>query len=620
MNPKTTLLLFFLALLLGGGIWLLERRVPTTRARTEADAQALAFDPRRLDHIEMRFAGGEAFVLHVSAGFWRLTEPFDDVADPDRVQRLITELAGMEMIERLRPEEFSKEAWAATGLEEPVVKLRLMAGAEKLLDVWLGKEGVLENTSYASLMGSSDNGSTSATRSPVRLRTNLHTLLKEPPAQWRDSKLLRLPAETVLRVRLDNGDGQIELSRETGGETAWSLVKPLQTRASQERVNDLLAVLLNLDILSSELATVATTPGTAPAGATSPPDQLSILVETAVSSHEITLAKPADETASETEGQVSHRRPHFKITSERLPLLWAGPNFLRDNRLARVEAENVEALGIRSAAFPEVELRQENQSWLLHRHGNWEPANGDRVARVFETLNQTTILEFTSDSSADLVPYGLDQPFMTLWWREQGQQAVRELHFGHNAEQTKFYVKDGAEPFIRRVSADVLPRLPADPLKWRGLGLLRFSQFDLRRVTLAIGTAPPAVLDYDPATAAWTGRVGDQDISAMIDRAKADTLAGALGRLNVNDWSTAIAEGLEALKNTTIRIQITLQESGNPQAKPRTHDLRFAPTQKGMDTALYYGRLDENPDVFFITRESLRGLLTPVFKDGAGRQ
>lgn len=618
MNPKTTLLLFFLVLLLGGGIVMLERRVPATREQAEADAKALAFEVPKLDHIEIRYADGKAFVLHVQAGFWRLTEPFDDVADPERVQRLITELAGLQMIERLRREEFHGAAWSATGLDEPVAKLRLMAGKEKLLDLWVGKPGALENTSYASLFAGA-NGTSAAERQPIVIRTGLHTLLTEAPALWRDNKLLRLPAEKVVKVRLDTQDSQIEIARESGGETPWALVKPLQTRASQERVDELIAALLNLDILTSELATVATNPGAAPTGAATPPDQLKVLVETAVSSHELTITRPAAENGTETEAQASHRRPHFKVTSENLAVLWAGPNYLRDDRLARVEEAKVTAMGVRSQAFPEIELRQENQAWLVQRHGRWEPANGDRVGRVFETLNDTRILEFTSDSAADLAPYGLDRPFMTVWWQQPDQKERKELLFGHNPEQTAFYVKDSAEPFIRRVSADVLPRLPADPLKWKGRGVLRFSQFDLRRVTLAIGAAPPAVLDYDPAKAAWSGRVGDQDITPMIDRAKADTLAGALGRLNVDDWSTAIAEGLEALKNTTIRIQITLQDAGQPDAKPRTHDLRFAPTQAGKDTALYYGRVDEQPDVFFITREALRGLLKPVLKDASKR-
>lgn len=616
MNPKTTLLLFLLVLLLGGGIVLLERRVPTTRQRAEADAQALAFDKNRLDHIEMRFADGRNFALALQAGVWRLTEPFDDVADPERVQRLINELSALEMIQRLQKDELSAEAWKTASLDEPVVKLRLMAGAEKLLDLWLGREGALDNTSYASLAGTNGNGASD--RPPVVLRTGLHALLKEAPALWRDMKLLRLPAEAVLRVRLATEEGQIELARDSGGETPWSLVKPLQTRASQERVNELLAALLNLDILSAELAVVAANPGTVPAGAAIPPDPLKILVETAATSHEITLSKPKEETATETEAQVSHRRPHFKIVSESLPLLWAGPNSLRDDRIARIDAEKVIRFGLRSVAFPEVELRHENQSWLLHRHGKWEPANGDRVARLFETLNQTPIREFTSDSAAELAPYGLDQPFLTLWWQEHGSDTQHELYFGQSPdpEKTAFYIKNSAEPFIRRISADVLPRLPADGLKWKGRGVLRFSQFDLRRITLAIGAAPPAVLDYDPASAQWKGRVGGQDITPMIDRVKADALAGALGRLSIDDWSAALAEGLEALKKPTIRIQIALQEAGRPDSAPRTHDLRFAPTQEGRDTALYYGRLDEQPDIFFITRESLRSLLTPVFKDG----
>ncbi len=617
MNPKTTLLLFLLVLLLGGGIVLLERRVPTTRERAEADARALAFDLKRLDHIEMRFADDRNFALAQQAGIWRLTQPFDDVADPERVRQLIGELAGLEMIERLQRDEFSSEAWKATGLDAPAVKLRLMAGSEKLLDLWLGNPGTLEHTSYASLAdaGGGEN------RQPVVLRTSLHGLLKEAPALWRDTKLLRLPAEAVVHLRLDTAEaGQIELARGQGRDAPWSLVKPLQTRASQESVDELLSVLLNLDILSADLPAVATNPGSAPTGATAPPDQLKVLIETAATSHEITLTKPKEATPTETEARISHRRPHFKVSSSLLPWIWQGPNHLRDRRIASIDPGKITQLGIRSDAFSEVVLRQQNQSWMLQRHGKSVPANGDRAARFFETLNQTPILEFTSDSAADLTPYGLDKPFMTIWWQEGEDQPRQELHFGHNPKQTAFYIKAGNEPFIRRISADVLTRLPADALKWKGLGVLRFSQFDLHRIILAIGAAPSAVLDYDPASAQWKGRVGGQDITSMIDRVKADALATTLGRLNVDDWSTALAEGVEALKNPTIRIQITLQQAGEPASKPRTHDLRFAPTQTGRDTALYYGRLDEEPEIFFITRESLRGLLTPVFKDAAERR
>jgi hypothetical protein len=74
------------------------------------------------------------------------------------------------------------------------------------------------------------------------------------------------------------------------------------------------------------------------------------------------------------------------------------------------------------------------------------------------------------------------------------------------------------------------------------------------------------------------------------------------------------------LEKPTVRLQVELQSAGVSDAPMRRHDLKFAPTQEGQDTAIYYGRLDEQPDVFYISRESLRGLLKPVFKDGAVRR
>jgi hypothetical protein len=616
MNPKTTLLLFFLVLLLGAGIVGVERWLPTTKARLEADAKALRFDEKALDHIEMRFGDGRSFVLVRQAGVWRATQPMDDVVDPERVGRLMKELAGMELVERVKQEEFDKKAWKATGLDEPVAKFRLMAGEKTLVEFWLGQPGTLENMAYASLPP----GEGDKVRQLFMLRSGLHEVIKESPMVWRDLKLLRMPAEEVTLIKLSTEAGEIEVARGQGGREPWDLVKPLQTRASKERVDELLAVVLNLEITSAELDVVATNPGTTPAGGNPVPGEMKVVIAGAGARYEVTLSKPKEAGAKETEAQVSHRRPQFRVSAGQIGLLWCEPNSLRDDHLARVDAESVEGFGIRSETFPEVSLKQEKQSWLVQRQGRWEPANGDRVARFFEMLKETRFREFTSDSAAELAPYGLDNPFMTLWWREQGSTQNTELVFGQNVEGTAFYVKYTHEPFIYRISAEVLPQIPPDVLKWKGRGVLRFSQFDLKRITLSIGAAPPVVLNYDAMTAQWKGQVGDQDVTSLIDRVKADAFAGALGRLNGDDWSSALAEALQALKKPTVRIQVVLQQAGRQDAPEKVEDLQFAPTQPGQDTAIYYGRLGESPDVFYITRESLRKLLTPIFKDGVARQ
>lgn len=594
----------------------LERWLPTTRERLESDEQLLAFDEGKMDHIEISLAEGKNFVLVKQGQRWRVTQPFDDVADPERVARLLKELKEMRLIERVQRTEFDAKAWKATGLDAPVARLRLMAGGVRVVSFWLGQPGTMEKTSYASTDAAEEDGE----RQAFLLRSELNALLKEAPLLWRDLKLLRLPAEQVTRMRLSTADGQIEVAREPGEGAGWQLVKPLQTRGSKERIEERLSALLNLDILNAEVAAVAGVPGAGPTGGAALPDQMKVTVEAAGATYELTLMRPETPGAAQVTALAAHRRPQFKVSAEQAALLWCQPNELRDEHLARVNAESVTELFLRSSAFPEVNLKQENNSWLLKRNGRWEPANGDRVTRLFEALNETKVREFTSDSAAELSPYGLDSPFLTLGWMEKGGTAQTELLFGQSADQTGFYVKNGKEPFIYRISADVLPQFPPDALKWKGRGVLRFSLFDLRKITLAIGAAPAVELGYNPVTAEWTGKAGDQEVTAMIDRVKADAFAGTLGRLRADDWSSSLAVALQALENPTVRIQVELQSAGLPDAPMRRHDLKFAPTQKGQDTAIYYGRLDEQPDVFYISRESLRGLLKPVFKDGAVRR
>ncbi len=610
MNPKTTLLLLLLTVMLVGGIVWLDQNQPTTRERMLADAAAVAFDGERLDHVGMRFADGRSFALVKSDGVWRVTQPFDDAADPERVERLVKALTSMEVVERLKREEFDAGGWKATGLDGPEVKVRLTAGAEILKEFWLGHATALEETCYASLPTEVE-----GERQPLVVKTGLLAVLKEGPALWRDMKLLRLSAEEVTRIELATDDGLIEVRRAGGGKQPWDLVKPLQTRGSTEQINELLAVLLNLEVVNAELAVVPANPGSAAPGSAPAVDQLKVTVEARGTNFELAIKKPSESGPGETEATAAHRRPIFKVASDQLLTLWCEPNALRDDRLARVDVEAVESIGIRSETFPDLELKKENESWLLKRHGRLEPANGDRVARFFEALNDTRVREFTADSAAELGPYGLDKPFMTVWWREAGAAAAQELMVGQNAERTAFYAKYAAEPFVYRISADVLPMFTPDALKWKGRGVVRFSLFDLKQIDLTIGVAPPVVLGYDPMSAVWTGKVGDQEVTGMIDRVKADTFAGVLGRLNAEDWASGLAEGLEALKKPTVQIQVTLQSAGQVGAPKKVIQIRFAPTVPGQDTAFYYGRVDEAVDVFYITREALRELVKPIFRD-----
>lgn len=131
---------------------------------------------------------------------------------------------------------------------------------------------------------------------------------------------------------------------------------------------------------------------------------------------------------------------------------------------------------------------------------------------------------------------------------------------------------------------------------------------------MAVGTNPPVILHYDPTTAQWTGERAERDITPMIDRVKADRLAGELAKFNIQDWSADASNAIPALKKPALRVVVTLGEPGTNTGPTRDIEVNFAPTQEGMDTAMYFGRVDAGPDVFYVTRSTLLDLLAPVFK------
>lgn len=610
MRLRSTLLLLFLVAILGAVILGIERYLPTTRELQEMKKGPVRFDRGKITQIEIDSSGGDGVTLSWDGAQWWVRRPFNDLADPDKVARLLTELTSIGWINRLHQDEFDANEWSKTQLEKPRHTVRLSSGSDQVLNLALGALSPVEGSHYISLAPLK--GGDEAAQYVAR--TTLPDLLKTSPSDWRDAKLLRLPVDVILNVRLVQASGQIEIAR-ANPKAPWMLVKPLSTRASNERVGELLATLLNLTIKdAADPASAVKTPTSKTAGNDLDPQELkvSITVKGLPVPFEITLNKPAAQE-NETRAQASYRKPLYTIISKSFADLWSQPNDLRDRKLARIDKEIVTVVDISSALHPAIHLEKKKDSWFLKRHNRLEPANGDRVIKFFEALNTFDILEYTSDSASNLIPYGLDNPFMTASWDDAGAKP-QKLLFGTNKESTDFFAKYDSEPSIYRIDASILPSIPQEATKWKGLGALRFTQFSLRQISLAAGTAPPVLLKYDPLTAQWTGERAGKDITAQIDRVKADKLAGELAKFNVQDWAGDVTNAISALQKPALRVVVTLGEPGTNTGPTRDTILNFAPTQEGMDTTLYFGQVQGDPDVFYIARSSLLKILAPVFK------
>lgn len=610
MRLRSTLLLLFLVAALSAAIVGIERFLPSTRELIEMKKGPVRFDRTKITQIELDSSGGDGVSLSWDGAQWWVRRPFNDLADPEKVAKLLTELAAIGWINRVHRSEFDDTGWSKTMLDKPRHTVKLTSGATSVLHLSLGSQSPIEGSHYLAL-------------TPVKegeelahyvAKTTLPDLLKATPQDWRDSKLLRLPADVVTNLKLVQAGGQIELAR-PDGKAPWMLVKPLSTRGSKERIGELLATLLNLTIKeAAEISNPTQSPAVAPGAAelTAQDLKISVAVKGLNQPFELKLTKPAKDAVTTT-AQVGYRKPVFTVSSKLLANLWAEPNDLRDRLLARIDKEAVTAADITSALHQPIHLEKQNNSWFLSRNNRLEPANGDRVFKFFESLNSFQILEFTADSASNLVQYGLDNPFMTAAWSEVAGKPTK-LHFGTNKESTDFFAKYDNEPSVYRVDASILPSIPQEGIKWKGLGALRFTQFSLRQISLAAGTAPPVILKYDPTTAQWTGERAGQNITAQIDRVKADKLAGALARFSVQDWAGDATNAITALQSPALRVIVTLGEPGVNTGPTRDTILNFAPTQADMNTTIYFGQVQGDPDVFYIARTTLLELLAPVFK------
>lgn len=313
---------------------------------------------------------------------------------------------------------------------------------------------------------------------------------------------------------------------------------------------------------------------------------------------------------------LSDQRDGVFLTKARAAEFWRlQPNDLRDQNMVHIPKNQVTALRIRSQTQAEVVLDKKGETWMLTRFGKTEPANAARVTRLIDTLNATPVHEFLSDTANNLEAWGLAQPLLSIEWRVGN--AASTLDIGQSPKSIVTAHVRG-EPFVYRPKTfhegvDMFSAIPPDSLRWRGTKVVNVSVLSVRRIVVAEGDKPALTLLHNP-DATWQASIAGRDVTSLLDPAKANQLLQTLADFQATDWSSDRAGALAALEHPSLVVQLLVADRLDPNAEPKPTTLHFAPLQPGMDTALYHGRKDSEPDTFLISREAYRALTAPVVK------
>lgn len=592
MRFNTTLFLLILVAGLIAFVITYERNLPGTKLSQAQAIKPFDFKLEAVDHIEVT-SKEKSVKLELKDGQWEVLRPYQDRGNPELIASILQAILDTECIEKLRKKDLKSKDYRRTGLSgNNNVGLILKQKDQTLAHLSVGSNASLEESAFLSIAGNENEF--------YLVKTKLNELLPSDLELWRDPQLTRFKAEEIKAFSLSSGNGIMEFAREQG--KPWQIIKPLQTRGSNERINAILTALLKLEVHVKGKVEPKDLPITS---AMLP--EMKIQLDFFGKDKPQTLSmRPSGDNSGTIQVEITTRTGSFDADPKAASYWKLQPNHLRDQNLAHLDSEKMVSIKIETPRYGKIEMEREGHNWLLNRHGDKKPARTSLISNMLSQLQREQIADFVSDTGLNVEDFGLHQPFLELELKDTEKTQI--LKFGSNSKGGTF-AKYKDEPFIYQIDPKIFEAIPGDPAKWQSLKVIDANLFTARRIILAEGAKPVLTLFYKPEVGDWTATMADQDITDKLDPAKANELLQKLVGYEVHEWVTTRSAAYEALKNPTLTLQLLNSSLDNPSAEPTAITLRFAPLSPGNHTALYYGQVEGELDPFYITKAAYEDLL-----------
>ena len=594
MKTRTTLILLILAIGLGVWIKYFESKKPNTAEAQRQAGNVVNFDREKLDGIAIQ-NGDDKIELTRQDGKWRLTTPVKDQADSAEIDNLISDLenwrkeavvpASQATAEKGRLNEF--------GLVQPKLRLRLL-GPGMPPEIFFGKDAALEGKMYVRFADARD---------VFIARQTVRTDISKKPDEFRDRKLTDLTTAQVTRAALKSAAGEIELRKKN---EHWEIEKPLQARGDDQKIGDLLAQVTNARIQEF----VAGDDGDLHAyGLSEPRGSITIYGADDKEGRTLQLGAVAEKIKDAIYVRYLPRKAVYALPKKTEEILTVRPNDLRDRHLVRIDTDNLDRLTIESAGQAKIVLARKDQAWSIASRNN-QPANGDEVRRLLDTLNNEQVTRFVADTATELPKYGLDQPQLRLTFSSfasentaetaAGEHPFLTLSFG-KVEGNEVYARVGEEPFIVAVNKELLNQIWADPLRWQELAIFKFKPNDIHRLS-RVTDREESLVRNGPQD--WKWIKGD----GAIDTADLQSLLNTLASLRAVRWVGAAApeHGFE-------KAQMVLTLTTSPDDKT-LHKLTIG---NQTQDAMWFAKIDGRDGTFVISNPDFTALKLPLAKAAA---
>ena len=603
MKWKTTLVLFVIAAGVFAYLFFIERNRPGTEEATRQAQNVVNFSRDKVNGIVIQ-NGDDQIDIRGRDDKWRLEIPIKDQADGSVVNSLLLDLENWQKDAAISAKEMEadKNKLADYGLANPKLRLKLI-GPDTPPEIFFGKDAALEGKMYVRFGNSKET---------FLANQSVKKAIDKKPEDFRDRKLTDLIMAQVVRVVLKTSAGEMELQKKGDH---WDILKPLHTRADDQKVSDLIAQVTTARIQQF----VADDRGDLhPYGLAEPHGSLTLFAQDDKSAGRtdssrgeqgqiLQIGGPA--TAGEKEKdqvyvRFSPRGFVYTLPKKIEEILNSRPNDLRDRHLVRIDTKILDRLTIDAPGKGKTVFARKDENWTIASRNN-APANSGEVRRLIDRLQNEQVTKFVEDVASNLPKYGLDKPQLIVTFSsfasentaetKAGEQPFASVAFG-KVEGNDVYARVGDEPFVVAVRRNLLDRIFADPIQWQDLSIFNFKPEQIHR--LSVTTDKESAL-VRAANNQWNWAKG----SGPINQTNLQSLLNSLATLHAVRWigSTTPAHAFDKP-----RLVVTFTTSPDDKT---THTLTIgAPTLDGMS----FAKVDEREGTFALNNPDLNVLKLPL--------
>src|SRR5439155_1550653 len=229
MKWKTTLVLFVIAAGVFAYLFFVERNRPGTEEATRQAQNVVNFSRDKVNGVVIQ-NGDDTIDIRRRDEKWRLEIPIKEQAEGSVVNNLLLDLENWQKDDAISAKEMEadKNKLADYGLANPKLRLKLI-GPDTPPEIFFGKDAALEGKMYVRFGNSKETFLASQ---------SVKKAIDKKPEDFRDRKLTDLIMAQVVRVVLKTSAGEMELQKKGDH---WDILKPLHTRADDQKVSDLIA-------------------------------------------------------------------------------------------------------------------------------------------------------------------------------------------------------------------------------------------------------------------------------------------------------------------------------------------------------------------------------------------